>query len=383
MLWLGKIGLKKTVLERKEYKICFLRLLLKPVFPLQEVCRTGRIYVFIELLQNSLPHGINDYTRMKALVLKEPRSLGLCERNDPETGEDEALVRVVCCSVCRTDAKMWQSGHRDLVMPRVLGHEISGYLDNERVAVWPGISCGSCAFCLAGRENLCASMQILGFHHDGGFAEYVAVRRTSLLSVPDTLPMELAALAEPLGCALHGLDRAWVRSGERVLIYGAGSLGLFLALGAAERGAHPVVIEPDGRKLRKSHTFRDRFAIGSAETPSVVSGLFDAAFNAASVPSTLDGLRKLRSGGRYCLFSGLQELPESAASLFAGLHYRELQLLGSYGCTRASMASALAMLERFGGDLAFMVERKLPIEQLEAAMPDVIGGKYFKMVVQF
>ncbi len=320
---------------------------------------------------------------MKALVLKEPRILELCVRNYPEPGEGESLVRVACCSVCRTDAKMWQSGHRDLVMPRVLGHEISGYRDKERVVVWPGLSCGSCAFCLAGRENLCASMRILGFHHDGGFAEYVAVPRTSLLTVPVTLPMELAALAEPLGCALHGLDRAGVRSGERVLIYGAGSLGLFLALGAAERAAYPVVIEPDGEKLRKSRTFRDRFGVGSAENPSAVSGLFDAAFNAASVPSTLDGLSKLRPGGRYCLFSGLQELPESAASLVAGLHYRELQLLGSYGCTRASMASALAMLERFSGDLAFMVERKLRLEQLEAIMPDVMGGKHYKMVVQF
>lgn len=320
---------------------------------------------------------------MKALVLKERLWLELCERTDPEPGEGEAQVRVACCSVCRTDARMWQSGHRDLVMPRILGHEISGYRENERVAVWPGLACGECSFCLQGRENLCASMRILGFHLDGGFAEYLAVPSSSLLPVPATLPMELAALAEPLGCALHALDRAGVGAGERVLIYGGGTLGLFLALGAGDRGAIPVLVEPDREKLRMSLAFRTRFAVGSAEDPSALCCSFDAAFNAASSPSTIEGFRKLRPGGRYCLFSGLQELPETAPGLLAELHYRELQLLGSYGCTRSSMAAALSLLDAFSGDLGFLVSRRLRLEGLAAAMPEVTAGKHFKMIVEF
>jgi len=186
---------------------------------------------------------------MKALVLRDRLKLELCERNDPEPDEGEAQVRVAYCSVCRTDAKMWRSGHRDLVMPRILGHEISGYRGSERVALWPGRACGNCSFCIEGRENLCSSMRILGFHHDGGFAEYLAVPVSSLLPVPATLSMELAALAEPLGCALHALDRAGVRAGERVVIYGGGTLGLFLALGAGDRGALAVLVEAEGQRM--------------------------------------------------------------------------------------------------------------------------------------
>jgi len=323
------------------------------------------------------------YRRMKALVLRERLKLELCERSEPVPGKGEAQVRVACCSVCRTDAKMWQKGHRDLVMPRILGHEISGYLGSERVALWPGRACGSCGFCLEGRENLCTSMRILGFHDDGGFAESLAVPFSSMIPVPATLPMEIAALAEPLGCALHALDRARVRAGERVLIYGGGTLGLFLALGAADRGAFPVLVEPDRKKLRKSRVFRKRFAVGSAEEPSSLRGSFDAGFNASSAPATFEGIRQLRPAGRYCLFSGLQDLPETAPALLAELHYRELQLLGSYGCTRSSMAAALSLLDARAGDLCFLVSRKLRLEELAAAMPEVIGGEYFKMVVEF
>jgi len=320
---------------------------------------------------------------MKALVLRDRLKLELCERNDPEPDEGEAQVRVACCSVCRTDAKMWRSGHRDLVMPRILGHEISGYRGSERVALWPGRACGNCSFCIEGRENLCSSMRILGFHHDGGFAEYLAVPVSSLLPVPATLSMELAALAEPLGCALHALDRAGVRAGERVVIYGGGTLGLFLALGAGDRGALAVLVEPDREKLRKSRIFRARFGVGSAWDPSSLCGSFDAAFNASPAPATFEGLRILRPGGRYCLFSALQDIPETAPALLAALHYRELQLLGSYGCTRSSMAAALSLLDAFSGDLGFVVSRKLRLEELAAAMPEVIGGGHFKMVVAF
>lgn len=323
---------------------------------------------------------------MKALVLEGPEKLGLCSRDVPEPVDGEVLVQVACCSVCRTDAKMWQSGHRDLVLPRIPGHEISGYREGDRtapVAVWPGRSCGSCAACLAGRENLCGFMRITGFHRDGGFAEYVAVPRTSLLSLPQSLPVRLAALAEPLACALHGLDRAAVQAGERVLIYGGGSLGLFLALAARERGAVPVVLDPDSEKLEKSRMFREQIDVPGVAHPGEAKDWFDAAFNAAPVPATLSGLLKLRPGGRFCLFSNVPGLPESALSLVSGLHYRELQLTGSYGCTRRDMGAAIAMLDRHKEKLAFLVERTITMEQVSVIMPQVLSGKHFKFVVQF
>ena len=93
----------------------------------------------------------------------------------PEPEEGFVRLKVLSCAICRTDAKMWQQGHRDLLLPRVLGHEIAGINENDgkMYTVWPGQSCGLCNYCLAGRENLCEEMKIIGFHSDGGFASHV------------------------------------------------------------------------------------------------------------------------------------------------------------------------------------------------------------------
>src|SRR6056297_2322888 len=106
-------------------------------------------------------------TGLKCLEIRESDHVGR-----PPAGY--VRVRVLCCAVCRTDAKMWSEGHRDLVLPRVPGHEIVAVdQSGARYVVWPGISCGVCPSCLAGQENRCRYLKILGFHKDGGFADQV------------------------------------------------------------------------------------------------------------------------------------------------------------------------------------------------------------------
>ncbi|MCP4672313.1 MAG: alcohol dehydrogenase catalytic domain-containing protein, partial [Desulfobacula sp.] len=97
-------------------------------------------------------------------------------------------TKVLCCAICRTDAKMWEQGHRDLVLPRILGHEMVVEDQNKaRHIVWPGKSCGLCHFCITNRENLCENMKITGFHRDGGFADYAVLPKESLIPIPDNL----------------------------------------------------------------------------------------------------------------------------------------------------------------------------------------------------
>ncbi len=112
---------------------------------------------------------------MKSLQLVKTGSLVRKDIPIPVPGADETLLNVTRCAICRTDAKMWGKGHRDLIMPRVLGHEICGIDEKtgRRYALWPGKACGCCGQCRTGSENLCSSMRITGFHTDGGFAEYV------------------------------------------------------------------------------------------------------------------------------------------------------------------------------------------------------------------
>ncbi len=86
-------------------------------------------------------------------------------------------MEVMYCGICRTDVKLWEKGHRDLILPRIPGHEIVGReKDKQEIyVVWPGDCCEKCNFCRAGRENLCDNIKIIGFHRDGGFAQFVSV----------------------------------------------------------------------------------------------------------------------------------------------------------------------------------------------------------------
>ena len=108
-------------------------------------------------------------------------------------------LKVRYCGVCRTDAKMWNEGHRDLVLPRVPGHELIADDDAGRsFAVWPGQTCGRCQYCTSGRENLCHAIQIMGFHFDGGFSNDLLAPVDSLIPVPQPLPPRLLPQAHLL-----------------------------------------------------------------------------------------------------------------------------------------------------------------------------------------
>lgn len=147
---------------------------------------------------------------MQALVLEEKNKIRIADIETPNCNHDnEVLLRVTYCTVCRTDAKMWFQGQRDLVLPRVLGHEICGQkLDsNEQFIVWPASTCGSCFYFKNGIENLCSSIQVIGFHRDGGFAEYVKVPKYSLIKVPKTVPPEIACMTELMSSGINAIEQ--------------------------------------------------------------------------------------------------------------------------------------------------------------------------------
>lgn len=319
---------------------------------------------------------------MKALQLEKMGSLQLKETRTPETHPGEMLLKVTHCSVCRTDAKMWERGQRDLVLPRVLGHEICGISteSGQRFVVWPGKACGHCEACRRGTENLCREMQIIGFHKDGGFAEYVAAPESSLIPIPDDLPGDIASLAEPLACAINGLQQIRVRKEERILIFGAGPVGLLTGLAVRAQNASPFIrdIRPD--RLAQSKDFRDRIGVTRAEDRK--ENGFDAAINAAPSSDTFSqGLSALRPGGRFCLFSGLTDDQPIPIPAINEIHYRQLQIAGAYGCTAAQMKAALSILTDYKNDVKLLIENHIKLEQVPHILPKILAGEAFKFVV--
>ncbi len=320
-----------------------------------------------------------------AFKLSAPGKYALETVEPPWPGPGEKRLKVLCCSICRTDAKLCSTGHRDMRLPVVPGHEFCGIdpKDGKIYAVWPGIACGKCGFCLKGMENMCKSLQIIGFHRDGGLAEFANVPEASLVQVPDGLPCELAALAEPTACAINALDIIGLAPSDRVAIFGAGPLGMIAAKFAKKSNADVVIVEnnPD-KRLKVARTCRDEGIdlAGCADT-----GRFDKTLNATPSHQAFTAcMDALATGGSMSFFSALQtdSKPISIKQLNE-LHYKQLALRGAYGCTKEQIGRALDIIESSQGFFGSLIEGRIHIEDVRSHLERVLDGKCLKFTVCF
>ena len=303
------------------------------------------------------------------------------EKPDPVDGM--TLLRVEYCGICRTDAKMWNEGHRDLVFPRVPGHELIGRDEaGKPFTVWPGTACGQCGYCLSGRENLCESMRIMGFHFDGGFSDHVLAPTQSLVPAPEAIPPHLVCFAEPVGCVINALEKLNIKKNERIIIYGGGTVGLIAALVAQARGAAPLVIEKNAGKIDKANPFLKRCKIDCLRETN--QSEFDCAINACPDPIAFcQGVGKLAKGGRMAFFSGLRKNKNIETNLLNLIHYLEASMVGAYGLTRQNIIDALAVIQNYPDDFEQLVETIALPQRIDEWLPRVLKGEAFKVILDF
>jgi len=187
---------------------------------------------------------------MKALVYTGPEALDYRDAPDPTSGGN-ALIRVAHVGICGSDMHAYLGHDERRPAPLILGHEAAGTIiegpgAGKRVTVNPLVTCGTCEDCRAGRENLCAKRQIISMPpREGAFAEFIAMPPGNLVEIPDAVPTEKAALAEPLACGWHAVRlarRALNKPLEeaRCLVIGGGAIGLGAALVLKAQGAPEV-----------------------------------------------------------------------------------------------------------------------------------------------
>ncbi len=309
-------------------------------------------------------------TMMKAIVVKEIGSFEICTLPIPQPGPGEVLLKVEVTGLCRTDLKIIEVGHRDLVMPRVPGEEVVGtisavgadvedFAEGQRVYVYPGTSCEKCPPCLAGAGNLCKSMQIMGFHRDGGFAQYVVAPVQSLITVPGNLTPDQAVFAEPLSCCLNAIELARLQEDEAIGIWGGGPAGILLSRAASAKGAQPTIIEP--------HQQRREF---SAALPSVPThDLYDVCIIAVGdMDAYRQALAHLKPRGRLVVFSGLPKDDYELPCDFNQLHYLEQTIVGAYGCSYRHGEEALAYLASGKIKVDDMISHRMELWELKEAL---------------
>lgn len=183
---------------------------------------------------------------MRAIVCSAPGQLAISSLPLPEPRPGEVRVRIRACGICGSDLNLLPMGY--LGRRVVPGHEMMGEVDalgpdveglepGDPVAVEPLDSCGHCDRCREGRDAIRRETKLYGVHRQGGFAEYAALPARRLFRVPTGLAPQVAALAEPMAVVVHGLHRAGLRAGQRVLVLGAGTLGLLSVVAARGLGA--------------------------------------------------------------------------------------------------------------------------------------------------
>ena len=341
---------------------------------------------------------------MKAAVLKAPGVMELDDYPDPVTPKGGALLEILACAVCGTDLKMREHGHRDLDLPRVLGHEMVGRIaemdadsflvEGDIVQLWPGIVCGKCRSCLSGADNRCPSVKIMGFNCDGGFAQLLALPGESFPGgvnlLPGNVDPALAALAEPLACCINGQEQACVGQGERVLIYGGGPIGALHALLAELHGAEKIIVaERMPGRIRELKRHTSAVVVNPAEESG--KALLAAEIGREGVDVILtatpkvrvDGyLQKLLSpGGRVCIFSGPAPGNYQEMIDLPSIHYHELTICGAYGCTSRQNQQAVELLTSGKIKAGWLITKRTNLAGIDDAFLHSSQRKGMKSVV--
>jgi len=320
---------------------------------------------------------------MKAAIVEKIGTFQLADIEKPEPGRGEVLIETAVTGLCRTDLKIIEVGHRDLVLPRIPGEEVVGTvcatgphvapgIKGRRVYVYPGTCCGACRACRKGAGNLCGDMRIMGFHRDGGFAEYVLAPVESTIPIPDGCTFDDAVIVEPLSCCLNGLERAALAPGEQVGVWGGGPAGALVSRAAKAMGAEATVIEPDERRHRYH---KEVLAAPDARC-------FDVAVVAVgSSQCYRDALAHLAPRGRLVVFSGLPRDDSVQTLDFNELHYGEQCVVGAYGCTYHQSVKAMDWVQTGAVEVRDLISHRMPLAELVRALDHVRNRDGMKILL--
>jgi len=282
---------------------------------------------------------------MLAISVEKPHSLAVIEAGSPAPERGEVRVRVRRAGICGSDVHILHGSNPFARYPRIIGHEFAGEIESvgpeisglsvgDRVVVDPVLSCGRCHPCRIGRPNVCANLEVLGVHRDGGFRELVVVPERNVVKVSPSLPVEIAALAEPFSIAANVLGRTGCGPDDAMLIYGAGTVGLTVLQVAKLKGARCVVSDPDDARLERARSFGADVTINPASVPVVdaVKGELDGLgpsviIDGAGVPALLEEACRVASpAGRIGLL-GFSPAPCNVSQ--QEIVKKELTLVGS------------------------------------------------------
>lgn len=325
---------------------------------------------------------------MKALELVGPSTFEVVDKALPKFSASDVLIRVKACGICGSDIHGMDGSSGRRIPPVVMGHEASGVIEQigddvdnlsvgDRVTFDSTVFCNDCDYCNQGRVNLCDNRQVMGvscaeFHRDGAFSEHVACPAHICHRLPEGLSFEEAAFAEPVGVAVHAVNRSQVKRGDTAVVIGSGLIGLLIIQALKWKGCSQIIaFDLDDNRLELAKQLGATESFNSKQSDAVKSaveltnGGADHAFEVVGASVTVNmAVDCVRKGAAVTLVGNLS--PEVMMPL-QKVVTRELTLFGS-----------CAISGEYPQALTAIVEGHIQVTPLITAQVNIDGaGQWF------
>lgn len=344
---------------------------------------------------------------MKAAVYEGKEKIIVREVPDPVLEDGEMLLSIDACSVCGTDLRTYRHGDPKITPPRILGHEFcarvvesrapdSDIKVGDRVVMYIVLVHKSDKYVEMGRENLSGNRTTMSYHHDGAFASLMkvpalAVRQGNLFKVSSAISSETMSIAEPLGCCMNAHSRMGIGLKDTVAVIGAGPIGIMHATLARLQGAQKVyVMDVNPARLKMAERFDiDGTILVSpdgahhAKIRESTGGLGPSVVIVAvsSGIAQNDALEIAAKAGRINFFAGLPKTAPSAQLNVNHIHYKELEISGSYSEKMSDFQAAFALLHSGRFPAEKIVTHTLPLDRITEAFPLMESGEALKVCI--
>ena len=315
---------------------------------------------------------------MKAVCYPARDAVRIADLPEPRAGEGEVVIDVKAGGICHTDIEVLHGNYGTSAFPVVPCHEFAGVVAEtgpgvtgisvgDRVVVDPNLECGTCTACRRGWAHLCESLGAYGVTVDGGFAERCAVKASAVHPAGD-LPFDIAALAEPMGCVLNGVEAARGEEARTALIFGAGPMGILMAMALRTRGVGDIaLVDIDEARLELVAGFGFRaVAAGSADLEKMRHGA-DLVVEATGVAQVAAGITGYIANGGTGHFFGVCPADARIEVAPFEIFRRQITLVGSHSLNH-NIPEALAAIRASGPEIGRLVSHRLPLEDIAAAL---------------
>ncbi len=335
---------------------------------------------------------------MKSSVFYSKHNMKIEDRSMPKLAENEVMINVKACGICGTDVHIYEGdkGSADVTKPTILGHEFAGIITEigsevknfkvgDRVSVDPNWYCGMCTPCRDGIVHYCENMLSYGVTLDGGFSEYCAVNERQVYLIGDNTTYEEGAMAEPLGCCLHGIDMCEINPGDSVVVIGGGMIGLIMMqLAKIEGAAKIAILEPVESKREVALKMGADFAIdpikqnAKEELKKLGFKRVSTVIECVGNPKTIEQAIDIAGYKAVVMMFGLTK-PDATISLLPfEVFKKELTLKSSFinPCTHRR---ALDLINSKRVDVSSMVYEVAGLDKLEEILKEPslrANGKY-------